>query len=396
MAVLTAVSIFTATTITEVQAERAVTVSGLLAEEETTEAVAPDIPDLYAGAALLMDADSGRILYEENGHELMPMASTTKIMTCIIALEYGNLDSEVIVTANAASQPKVHLGMQAEERYLLKDLLYSLMLESHNDSAVAIAEHVGGSVEEFAVLMNQKARDVGAYETNFVTPNGLDADGHQTTAAELAIITRYAIANEQFREIIATESYSFSTTDGSRSFTATNKDSFLQQMEGAFGVKTGFTNNAGYCFVGALERDGRTYISVVLACGWPPNKTWKWSDTKALMTYGIEHYTVQKLFEPVADFTMIAVENGQKKETGTYIDGDLDMILAEWDQVETYYNYSEHIRAPVEKDQTIGFVRIEVNGESVWKAPIKIAEAVPERDFGYWWEQVWTKFLLMW
>ncbi len=174
---------------------------------------------LYAQAAVLMDADSGRVLYGKNEDEALPMASTTKIMTCILALEYGNPDDIVEVSAYAASMPKVKLYMQEGEKYRLEDLLYSLMLESHNDSAVAVAEAVGGSVEEFAAMMNQKARDIGCYDTFFITPNGLDAvinetgQMHSTTAEDLARIMAYCItdspAKDQFLAITQTREYVF-------------------------------------------------------------------------------------------------------------------------------------------------------------------------------------------
>ena len=142
--------------------------------------------DLYAQSAVLMDADSGRILFAKSGQKERPMPSTTKIMTCILTLENGNLSDTVAVSKNAAGQPEVKLGMKEGESYVLKDLLYSLMLESHNDSAVAIAEHIGGSVEGFAGLMNEKAEELGCFHTYFITPNGLDARDqqgiHHTTA----------------------------------------------------------------------------------------------------------------------------------------------------------------------------------------------------------------------
>ena len=236
----------------------------------------------------------------------MAMASTTKIMTCIIALEYGNLNEIVTASAYAASMPNVKLGLRSGEQFLLKDLLYSLMLESHNDVAVAIAEHIAGSVEDFAALMNQKARDIGAYNTNFVTPNGLDAPGHYTTATDLALIGAYAIKNTKFVEITNTASYTFSNNAGTRTFGVSNKNSFLNQMEGAFGIKTGYTGQAGYCFVGAVEEGNARFVSVVLACGWPPNKSWKWADTKVLMDYGTQNY-VYKTFISDAEYeSMIA------------------------------------------------------------------------------------------
>jgi len=205
-------------------------------------------------SALLMDGENNRVLYEVNGYKELPMASTTKIMTCIIALEQGNLNDVVTVSSYAASMPDVQLNIRQGEQYYLKDLLYPLMLESHNDVAVAIAEHIGGSVEGFATMMNDKARALGCNNTNFVTPNGLDADGHYTTARDLAVIASYAIKNEDFIKITNTPSYQFKEINNKRSFNVTNKNKFLYMMDGAIGVKTGFTSKAGYCFVGALKR----------------------------------------------------------------------------------------------------------------------------------------------
>ena len=154
----------------------------------------PKETELYAKSAVLMDADSGRILYEKNGHEAMANASTTKILTCILALENCDLDSKVTVSQNAASQPKVHLGMHEGQTFYLKDLLYGLMLESYNDCAVAIAEHIAGSTENFADMMNEKAKEIGCGDSYFITPNGLDKKDdvsfHHTTAADLAKIMR--------------------------------------------------------------------------------------------------------------------------------------------------------------------------------------------------------------
>ena len=273
--------------------------------------------ELYARSAVLMDADTGRILFEKNGRDPLPMASTTKIMTLLVTLENADLEGEVTVSAYAASMPDVQLNIREGERYRLRDLCYSLMLESHNDSAVAIAEHVGGSVEGFASMMNQKARDLGCYDTLFITPNGLDAENeygmHSTTAADLARIMRRCMENEEFLSITREPSWSFGDLDGTRSFTVNNKNAFLNMMEGALTGKTGFTNGAGYCYVGALERNGKRLIAVVLACGWPNHRTWKWSDTQKLMNYGIENYHRETVGRDRVDLGTVPVENGQRE-----------------------------------------------------------------------------------
>lgn len=340
--------------------------------------------ELYAASAVLMDAATGRVLYEKNGYKEMPMASTTKIMTCIVALEYGNPDEIVTVSSYAASMPKVKLGINAGEQFKLKDLLYSLMLESHNDVAVAIAEHIGGSVQGFADLMNQKARDIGAYDTNFVTPNGLDADGHYTTAADLALIGSYAIQNQKFVEITNTASYSFSNHAGTRSFGVSNKNAFLSQMDGAFGIKTGYTGNAGYCFVGALEKDGKVFVSAVLASGWPPNKTNKWSDTRKLMSYGLSNYSYEVIFTPQNEYRRIPVENATTEYITTYVADEICVLLdREKDLVDIRCSCPDVLTAPIEANQTIGFIEIYINDKLFRELPIRTYDSAAKPDFWF-------------
>jgi D-alanyl-D-alanine carboxypeptidase (penicillin-binding protein 5/6) len=292
---------------------------------ETEGAAVSEPEGLYALSACLMDADSGRVLFAKEGNVRRANASTTKILTLIVTLERGDLSDTVTVSALAARQPDVQLNINTGEEYRLKDLCYSMMLESHNDSAVAIAEHIGGSVEGFAGLMNEKAQEIGCTDSYFITPNGLDAEdengSHGTTAIDLAKILSYCVLDspksEEFLTITRTESYSFSDLSGKRSFTCTNHNSFLGMMDGALSGKTGFTSQAGYCYVGALKRDGRTFVVALLACGWPNNKTYKWSDCKKLFTYGIENYEYQTYYEPLLQFTY-PVENGASESGNPY------------------------------------------------------------------------------
>ncbi|MDE6183891.1 MAG: D-alanyl-D-alanine carboxypeptidase, partial [Lachnospiraceae bacterium] len=354
---------------------------------------------LYAQSAVLMDADSGRILYEKDGQKILPMASTTKIMTCILALEYGSMDDYAIASSYAASMPKVKLNVSANEYYKLEDLLYSLMLESHNDAAVVIAEHIAGSTEAFADMMNQKARDLGCFDTFFITPNGLDAtvtgkDGtvrsHSTTAADLARIMSYCIMDspkkEEFLKITRTASYSFGSykeKDGAfipsgRIFQCNNHNAFLSMMEGALSGKTGFTGNAGYCYVGALRQDERTYVVALLACGWPNNKTYKWSDTKQLMNYGLDNYEYHTLSEAAyneSSLTPIKVINGQVNQldadayTGLKIDRSADsfsddgLLLKKGEQIQVDCQIEDHLTAPVPAGTNAGTIRYLVDGE---------------------------------
>ena len=341
--------------------------------------------NLYARSAVLMDADTGRILFGKNDNEVMPMASTTKIMTLLVTLEHADLDEIVEVSARAASMPDVQLHIREGERYRLQDLCYSLMLESHNDSAVAIAEHVGGTVEGFASMMNQKAKHLGCYHTYFITPNGLDAEDehgkHSTTARDLARIMRCCIKNETFLSITREPSWTFTDMDGNRSFTVQNKNAFLQMMEGALTGKTGFTNEAGYCYVGALERGEKRLITVVLACGWPNHKTWKWMDTKALMNYGLEDYHKETVGSDRMALKPVSVMDGQKEKVEILTNAALeDFLLKEDDEFTMEVLVPDILKAPVQAGELVGSVVYYINGQIVDLFPVYTASEVKKID----------------
>lgn len=381
-----------------VQEAEAAETAGTVQETDAADALFQG--QLYARSAVLMDGDSGRVLYGKEADVPRPMASTTKIMTCILALEHMQGDTEIAeVSEYAAGQPKVHLGVRKEEQYYLKDLLYSLMLESHNDSAVVIAEHVGGSVEGFAKLMNAKAEELGCESTYFITPNGLDAADdtgiHSTTAIELARIMRYCIREsdrrEEFLEITGTKSHSFQDVSGSRQFTCNNHNAFLSMMEGALSGKTGFTGDAGYCYVGALERDGRTFIVALLACGWPNNKNYKWSDTRALMEYGLENYSYRNLWKEQT-FPDVPVQEGvpdKRRLSGASTVGvgienapeEWNYLVREDEKAELSAEYAEQMTAPVRKGEVIGELVLSLEGEAIGRWNLVTEEAVEKRDF---------------
>ncbi len=366
-------------------------------EKETGEEL-----QLYAQAAVLMDADSGRVLYGKNEEAKLPMASTTKIMTCILALEYGSPEEIVEVSSYAASMPKVKLYVKSGEKYYLRDLLYSLMLESHNDSAVVIAEAVGGSVEKFAAMMNQKARDIGCYDSYFITPNGLDAKVnetgkvHSTTAADLARIMAYCVTDspekERFLEITRTQGYDFTDVDGTRSFHCNNHNAFLGMMQEALSGKTGFTNNAGYCYVGAVESEGRIFTVALLACGWPNNRSYKWSDMKKLAAYGMERYQYRDIYEEQA-FAAIPVRDGIAGEKGTPFEEaevsvtlqagekSLPYLLCEDDRVEVKSRVEPVLDAPVAAGEEVGSVSYYLNGELIKSYTVCADEAIEKRSF---------------
>ena len=393
--------------------------SGIL--YETGESDLPQELMLYAQGAVLLDADSGRVLYGKNETTPMAMASTTKIMTCILVLENAKVDETVSVSAYAATMPKVKLYVKCGEHYTVRELLYSLMLESHNDAAVVLGEYIGGkllddtgeisehtgeeskaALHRFAQAMNEKAEEIGCEDTWFITPNGLDATEtltlpdqstlekeHHTTAKDLAWILRYCIKaspqRELFLEITGTQDYSF--TENGRSFQCHNHNAFLQMMDGAFTGKTGFTNKAGYCYVGALKRDGKCLIVALLACGWPNHKTYKWSDSRELFTYGLENYMYRRLEEepfsgreqllvpiPVlgakndalTEEVLLPVEPDPEAEG---VDG---LLMRPDENVEILYRKEQYLTAPVEAGENVGEISYLVDGR-VWRRERLIA-----------------------
>jgi len=366
-------------------------------EEKNTPIQTKDELNLYAQSAVLMDASTGRVLYGKNEDLVRPMASTTKIMTCILALECGTLSDTVTASQNAASQPKVHLGVYKGETFQLKDLLYSLMLESHNDAAMMIAEHIGGSQEGFAAMMNQKARDLGCSDTYFITPNGLDAkeekDGqvkiHSTTAADLARIMNYCIGQspkkEEFLDITATRSYAFADLEGKRFFSCNNHNTLLAMMDGAFTGKTGFTGGAGYSYVGAVQDEGRVYTIALLGCGWPPHKAYKWSDARKLFQYGMERFHYRNVYKDVSLPDIPVIEgipsSGRLDEPvlvscsiGGEEEKSINLLLADEEEVTVQTEIPKELNAPVRKGQTVGTVIYRLNGEVVKSYPVYLTE----------------------
>lgn len=376
----------------------------------------PKETELYAKSAVLMDADSGRILYEKNGHTAMANASTTKIMTCILALENCEMDSVATVSANAASQPKVRLGMRQGQKFYMKDLLYGLMLESFNDCAVVIAEHIAGTTEDFAAMMNRKAEEIGCVDSYFITPNGLDAQKnekfHHTTAADLALIMRYCIKQSEksadFLAITGAPQHSFADVEGKSSYNCCNHNAFLQMMEGALSGKTGFTGNAGYCYVGSLVRDQKTYIVALLACGWPNNKTYKWSDTKKLMNYGIENFEkcdLNTIMPEKERLVPIEVAGGQGKQIGgkTWVppvvkekeeNGLGELLIEKGQEVTLRYELPEILYAPVKEGACIGKISYMLDGEVLKECLITAGCEIEKIDYPWCLKQIVKLFWL--
>lgn len=361
---------------------------------------AAEIPEgLYSTGAVLMDADSGRVLFAKNGKESYAMASTTKIMTCILALELGETGQIVTFSDYAASMPDVQMNARAGEQYYLEDLLYSTMLESHNDSAAAVAEAIAGDVESFARLMDKKAESIGCKMTNFVTPNGLDdidEEGeHRTTAEELAMILRYCTTisskAKDFIKITGTKAYEFQEINGKRYVSCNNHNALLNSYEGAFTGKTGFTGKAGYCYAGAAEKDGKKLIVSLLGAGWYPHKSYKWKDAAKLLDYGFENYEYETIGKEQWVLQEIPVVDGMENRVSVETDaGTFSYLLEKNEVAQCRVEQAEQLQAPIEKGTVVGTITYELNGKIIEKFQIYTGESVEESTF---WNQIkkWLK-----
>lgn len=331
--------------------------------------------------AVLIEEESKRILYEKNAYEALPMASTTKIMTCIVALESGRLDDIVTVSQRAARAPAVKLHLKVNEKQKLGDLLYSLMLESHNDTAVAVAEHVGGTVENFCDMMTAKAKEIGADKTSFKTPNGLDAPEHYTSAYDLALIGAYALENPDFVKIVTTTQITIPIEKlaGSKPHSLQNKNRFLYSYQGANGMKTGFTNKAGHCFVGSANHEGMQLIGVALAAGWGnQGKNQKYKDVITLMDYGFNNYKKYELIIPTKNYDKITVKKGIQDTLPLELSERVTLPLSKEEEQKVTIKkiVPTSIEAPIKKGATIGTVEILCNGNTLASASLKAQEEI--------------------
>ncbi|MDR1559124.1 MAG: D-alanyl-D-alanine carboxypeptidase [Clostridiales bacterium] len=337
-------------------------------------------PAVKALGAVLMDYRTGRVLWGKNERAPMAMASTTKIMTAVLALESGRLDETCVASKRAAVAPPVKMGLSTGEKIKLSDLMYALMLESQNDAAVAIAEHIGGTVEGFCALMTEKAKTIGAMDTVFETPNGLDKGDHHSTAYDMALITRYALANPEFVKLINTKEKSFSSDK--RSYSFNNKNRLLSEYKGANGVKTGFTGKAGHCFVGAAQRGDMELISVVLASGWGnTGKQCKWIDTKALLDYGFSNFKYRNIIQAGREAGSVPVGRSRAGEVACVFGEELTLPLrSDEDDIVVAEHLPEEVLAPVQAGEVLGEAEVIINGKLLTKIPLKAASDASRHD----------------
>ena len=288
-----------------------------------------NIPMIESGAAILIEKNTGKVLFEKNSNKIMYPASTTKVMTAILVLENCKLSETAIVSPTALStipNGYVTANIQIGEELTIKDLLYALMVKSANDAAVVLAEHVSGSVENFSVLMNKKAAELGCKNTNFVNPNGIHNENHFSTAQDLATITQYCMQNEIFRKIVATTSYTLPATNkypvADRTFSNTNSLIIVNNnnrpdnyyYKNAIGIKTGFTSQAKNCLIASSLRDGLEFISVILYAGVDYNGlSQRYLDTIELLDYGYNNFTLTKIKEPNNVIDTIEIKKATKE-----------------------------------------------------------------------------------
>lgn len=338
----------------------------------SADVIIEDYPKINARSAIVMDFESGRVLFEKNGYIKRPMASTTKIMTAIIALENGNLDDIVKVSKNAASIWGSTIHLTAGEEISLRELMYGLLLCSGNDAAIAISEHIAGSVEEFLNMMNRKAEEIGAKNTHFTSPHGLDGTGHYSTAYDLAVITRYALNNPVFNEIIKTKSI----TMGKRYMANTNE--MLSGYEGADGVKTGYTGKAGRCLVTSATKDGRRFISVVLFCD---SRHQRALSSKMILDYAFANYYNKTLIKSEYIGTL-PVYKGFEKTVPIYVDKSVTMPLTESEYQSLYTRISlpSAVTAPIKERDFVGTLSVYLNNEILCESVIRAGKSIKKKN----------------
>ena len=328
-----------------------------------------------AKAAVLIEAQSGRVLYESNAHAPLPMASTTNIMTALLALENGSLSDVVTVSRNAFGVPGTSIYLSEGETLTLEQMLFGLMLQSGNDAAVAIAEHIGGTTENFCAMMTRRAEELGCENTLFATPHGLPAQQHHTTAWDLARITREALKNADFRRIVSTQRMTIPWAGHDYDRVLNNKNKLLAAYPGAIGVKTGYTKAAGRCLVFAAEREGMTLIGVVLGC-----PSW-FDEAAALLDRGFANWQLVTLLSagetvralPVRNGTSgaVTVRAGEALAAPVRMDAWPDLVIELPDSLE----------AEVQAGQIVGWARLTDEGETIASVPLYAEAAVPLNTF---------------
>ena len=345
-------------------------------------------PNLNSRAAIIYDRNSKEVIYGKEENTKRKMASTTKIMTCMVVLEKGELTDTVIVSKKAAGTGGSRVGLKTGDKVSVQDLLYGLMLCSGNDAAVALAEHVGGSVEGFADLMNEKARQLNLSNTHFVTPHGLDNEEHYTTAYELAIMTDNALKNNTFSSIVGTKNITININGKPRNLSNTNE--LLGSMAGVYGVKTGFTNGANRCLVTSCKRENLDIITVVLGAD---TKKFRTQDSIKLINYAMNNYKeinmenkIQEEFQKwkKENKDKIYINKGVKNTTEYKLEEQLNNYITikntQENDVKIEINTLNYYEAPLQEGTTIGVLTVKVSGQVKLIKNIQVAQTVEKKN----------------
>lgn len=338
--------------------------------------------DLKAESAILMDFTTGEILFQKNATAPKAPASTTKIVTALVALERGDLKQTIVVSPAAAKTEGSSIWLASGEAHSLEDMLYGILLNSGNDAAVAVAENLAGSEKQFAVWMTEKARELGATSSTFKNSSGLPEEGHLTTAKDLALITRYALHNPVFNAIVQTKHKTMDWPNHAESRNLINHNKMLWRYEYADGVKTGYTRQAGRCLVASATRNGHRLISVVL------NSKKMYEDTEALFEYGFNNFQLLNIISPQEKVADVEVSSGIWSHVSVLANRPLTLLLPKG--AETNLKVNLHIRsvlkAPVERMQQVGELQVQLGEEIIDKIPVVTAFEVPKKGF---FQQIW-------
>lgn len=365
---------------------------------EVTASNVSELPKTNSRRYIVYDRISKSMIIGKNEDIKSAMASTTKIMTTIVILEKADLNETVTVSAKAGGTGGSRLGLKRGDKASVRDLLYGLMLRSGNDAAVALAEHVGGSVKEFAELMNEKAIELGLTNTHFVTPHGLDDANHYTTALELAKLTDYAMDNETFAKIVGTKSTTIYINNQSRQINNTNE--LLGVLNGVVGVKTGFTNNAGRCLVTETKRNNMDIITIVLGADTKKDRT---KDSVNLIEYTFSKYKMYNLEEQIIkEFNKwkninekrILIIKGKTSNPKLAL-GAIEKAtipICDNDKIEYSINALTEIEAPVEQWNVMGKLTVKINGEILESIDIVNVNEVQKRDWKDYFKIVLNRF----
>lgn len=337
---------------------------GALAQGETS-----------AKAACILDMHTGRVLYEANMHARLPMASTTKVMTALVAIEQGDLKAQVTCSERAFGVPGTSIYLQLGETLTLEEMLKGLMLSSGNDAAVAIAEHIGGTTAQFVAMMNERAKALGAHNTHFANPHGLPDDRHYTTAYDLALISREAMKNSVFRTLVSTQRSSIPWEGRAYSRQLNNKNRLLYEYEGATGVKTGYTSRAGRCLVFGARRGELELIGTVLGCA-------DWFDEAARLMDGcFDTCSMTRLLSPSDLVGRIAVTGGRKDFAGLGVLEEMKAPLLSGEAAQVVLDVPKSISAPVYPGQHVGTATLVLGGKNYGTWEVVASERVDGSGF---------------